>query len=159
MVIPAGAIRRVHEVRATALLPPGVVLELLALLVRGQSADRSGDAVGGVVDVEFLVDVGGDGLDLGAEFLLDAVEVEAVFPVDQVDGETEVAETAGAADTVQVGLGVLGEVEVDYHVHGLDVDTTGEEVGAHEVAHGAVAEVVEDAVTVLLEHFGVRVEA
>ena len=38
------------------------------------------------------------------------------------------AEAAGSADAVKVGLGVLGEVEVDHDVHGLDVDAAGEEV-------------------------------
>ena len=50
------------------------------------------------------------------------------------------------ADTVQVGLCRLWEVEVDHDVHALDVDTTGEQVGAHQVAGGTVAELVEHSV-------------
>jgi len=59
---------------------------------------------------------------------------------------------------MQVGLAVLGEVEVDNHIDGLDIDTTCEEVGADEVAAHAVAEVVENPVTMRLEHLGMRVE-
>ena len=69
------------------------------------------------------------------------------------------AEAARAADAVQVRLRRLGEVEVDDDVDGLDVDAAREEVGGDEVAAGAVAEVVEDAVTVRLEHARVDVEA
>ena len=39
-----------------------------------------------------------------------------------------------SADSVQVGLGHLGEVEVDDDVDGLDVDASCEEVGRDQVA-------------------------
>ena len=68
-------------------------------------------------------------------------------------------EAPRAADAVEVRLRVLGEVEVDDDVDGLDVDAAREEVGRHEVAAEAVAEVVEDAVAVRLQHLGVDVEA
>ena len=47
---------------------------------------------------------------------------------------TQVSESSRSTDPVQVGLGHLGEVEVDDHVDGLDVDAPGEEVGRHQVA-------------------------
>lgn len=125
-------------------------------------------------------------LDLSAQFLFDLVQSESektaaiqlgqeraaaesffllvllVLPVvigDEIDGNAQVTEAAGTTDTMQVGLGHLGEVEVDDHVDGLDVDTTGEQVGADQVAAGTVAEVVENAVAVVLTHLGVNVEA
>ena len=79
-------------------------------------------------DVEALVDDLGDGSDLSAQLLFDPVEGKAIVVSDEVDGNAHVAETTGAADSVQVGLRHLGEVEVDDHVHGLDVNTTGEEI-------------------------------
>lgn len=60
---------------------------------------------------------------------------------------------------MQVGLGILGEIKVDDNVHRLDINTTGEEIGADKVTANAVAEIVEDAVTSLLLHLGVTVEA
>jgi hypothetical protein len=60
---------------------------------------------------------------------------------------------------MEVGLGVLGEVKVDDDIYGLNIDTTGKEIRAHQVAANPISEVVEDAVTVVLEHFGVGVEA
>ena len=60
---------------------------------------------------------------------------------------------------MQVGLGHLGEVEVDDNVDGLDVDTAGEQVRADQVTASTVAEIVEDSVTVVLTHLGVDVEA
>ena len=65
----------------------------------------------------------------------------------------------GTANTMKVGLGILGEVEVDDDVHSLNIDTAGEQVGAHEVAADAIAEVVENTVAGLLEHLGMAVEA
>ena len=59
---------------------------------------------------------------------------------------------------MEVCLGVLGEVKVDYNVNGLDINTTGEEIGADEVTANTLAEVVEDAVTVGLQHLGMGVE-
>ena len=78
---------------------------------------------------------------------------------DEINGDAQVTETARSTDTMQVGLGHLGEVEVDDDVDGLDVDAAREQVRADEIAARAVAEVVEDAVAVLLTHLGVDVEA
>ena len=44
------------------------------------------------------------------------------------------SEASRSADSVQVGLGHLGEVEVDDDVDGLDVDASCEEVGRDQVA-------------------------
>ena len=101
----------------------------------------------------------GNRLDLGTELLLNLIQVEPVFIGDEVDGETKVTETSRTANTVEIRLGVLGEVEVNDDVHCLDIYTTSEEIGADEVTADAVAEVVKDAVSVGLEHFGVGVEA
>ena len=60
---------------------------------------------------------------------------------------------------MEVGLGHLGEVEVDDDVDSLDVDTSGEEVAADQVPTEAGSEVVEDSVPVALEHLGVNVKA
>lgn len=46
-------------------------------------------------------------------------QVEAVLVGDEVDGEAQVAKAPRAAHAMQVGLAVLGEVEVDDHVDGL----------------------------------------
>lgn len=124
----------------------GLALLLLLLLVE-------------LRDVQRLVDVPGDGLDLGSELLLDPVQGEPVVVGDQVDGHAQVTEPAAPSDPVQVRLGHLGEVEVDHHVHGLNVDAAGEEVGAHQVPAQARPEVVEDPVPVRLGHLRVDVVA
>ena len=58
---------------------------------------------------------------------------ESVVVGDQVDRHTEMAEPSGPTDSVQVGLRHLGEVEVDDNVDSLNVDTAGQQVGAHQV--------------------------
>jgi hypothetical protein len=70
-----------------------------------------------------------------------------------------VAEPSTPSDPVQIRFCVLGEIKVDDDVDSLDVDAAGEEVCADEVAAHALAKVVEDAVSVCLEHFCMRVEA
>ena len=55
------------------------------------------------------------------------------------------AKPTGSADSVQVGVRVLGEVEIDYHVHREDVDSSCEDVRAHQASRLAVLEVVVDA--------------
>ena len=110
-------------------------------------------------DVKRTIDMLGDGSNLRPKLLLDTVEVEAIFIRHQVDGETQMSEPAGTANTVKICFRVLGEIKVDDNIDGLNIDATSEEVGAHEVSTHAVSEVVEDAVTVRLQHFRVRVEA
>jgi len=110
-------------------------------------------------DVEALVDDWGDGLDLGAQLLLDLVQVETVLISDQVNGETQVAETTTTTNAVEISLSVLGEIKVDNDVDGLDVDTTGQEIRADQVSADTIPEIVEDAVTMGLEHLCVGVEA
>ena len=109
--------------------------------------------------VQALLDHRRDRLDLRPELLLDPVQVEPVVVGDEVDRQAQMSKTPGAADTVQVSLGALGEVEVDDDVDRLDVDPAREQVRGHQVAAGAVAEVVEDAVAVRLQHARVDVEA
>ena len=79
------------------------------------------------------------------------MQSEAIVVRDEVDGDSEMPETAGATDAMQIRLGHLGEVEVDDHVHGLDVNAAREEVGADQVAAETRAEVVEHAVSVSLD--------
>jgi hypothetical protein len=93
--------------------------------------------------VQVLVDVLGDALYLSVQLILDLEEVGLVIFSDEVDGNSEVTESAGSADSMKVNVGVLGEVEVDDHVDSLDVDTSGEDVGAHEASGLSILEVME----------------
>ena len=60
---------------------------------------------------------------------------------------------------MKVGFAVLREIKIDDNVYCLNIDTTGKEVRADKVTADAVAEVVENAITMRLEHFCMRVEA
>ena len=62
-------------------------------LLRG-GLHGTGDGFRVVVDVETLVDCRWDRLDVNAQVLLDVVEVKAVLPVDQVDGQAKMAVAA-----------------------------------------------------------------
>jgi hypothetical protein len=53
-------------------------------------------------------------------------------------------ESTGSADSVQVSFCELWEVEVDNDIHGLNIDTSGEDVGAHQASGLSVFEVMEN---------------
>ena len=48
---------------------------------------------------------------------------ESVFVGDQIDGNTQVAESSGTTNTMQVSFSHFREVKINNHVHSLDVDT------------------------------------
>ena len=100
----------------------------------------------------------GDGLDLSTQFLLNAVEVHAIFEGDQVDGQTQVTKAARAANAVQIGFRVLGEIKVDNNINAWNINATGEQIGRHQVANSAIAEFMENAVAVLLRNIQARVK-
>jgi hypothetical protein len=49
---------------------------------------------------------------------------------DERDRKTLCSETTGTTDTVEVGVGIGGEIVVDGQVDALDIDTTAEDVGS-----------------------------
>lgn len=69
------------------------------------------------------------------------------------------SETSRSTNTMEVGLRIFGEVEIDDNVDSLNVDTTGKKIRANEIAAYTVPEVMKYTVTVVLQHLGVRVEA
>lgn len=111
-----------------------------------------------VVDIQRLVDDGWNGLDLGAEVLLNVVEVKTIIPVDQVDSQTKMTIPSGSTNTMQIRLRILGEVEVDNHIYSLDINTTSEEIRADQVPADAVTEIMEHSVSGMLGHLSVTVE-
>jgi hypothetical protein len=60
--------------------------------------------------------------------LTNTVQIKAILVSDEVDGESEVTVTTGSTDSMQVRLGVLGEIKVDNDVDRLDVDSAREEI-------------------------------
>ena len=71
-------------------------------------------------------------------------EVVLIVVGHKVDGDTQVAESTRSANSVQVSLSVLREIEVDDHVHRLDVDTSCKNVSTHQASGLSVFEVMED---------------
>ena len=98
-------------------------------------------------------------MDLGIKFLLYLIKRLTVIPSDEIDGNTQMTESTGSADTMKIRLSVLGKVKIDDDVDSLNVDATSEEIRAYKVATFAVAEIVKNSITRLLEHACVRVEA
>lgn len=78
--------------------------------------------------VERFIDDLGNGLDLRAQLVLDAVQGKSVLVRDEVNGNAQVSESARTTDSVQVRFSHLGEIEVDHHVDSLDVNTASKQI-------------------------------
>ena len=117
------------------------------------------DVLGRIISVELLVNRLWNGCNLGTELLLDSVEVEAIIPIDQIDRHSQMSETSRSTDAMKVSLRILREIEIDDHIHSLNVDTTGKKIRADKVAAYTIPEIMKDTVTIVLQHLGVRVKA
>lgn len=98
-----------------------------------------------------------DRLNFGTQLFLDAVKIKTIFVGDQIDGDTEMSETSGSTNSVQISLRHLGEIEINNNVHSLYIDTTREEIRADQVPAQPGSEVMENAISVRLLHLGVNV--
>src|SRR6516162_6989156 len=74
---------------------------------------------------------------------LDALELAALAAVAERDGDARGAGARGAADAMDVALGVDRQLEVDDVRHPADVDAARSEVGRDQHAGAAEAEIVE----------------
>lgn len=52
----------------------------------------------------------------------------SIFVSDQVHSQTKVAKTTRTTNAMEVSFAVLGEVEINNNIHGLNIDTSGEKV-------------------------------
>ena len=68
------------------------------------------------------------------------------------------SESTGTANTMQIRLGIFGEVEIDDDIDGLNVNTTCQEIRADKVTTDTSAEICKDAISCRLQHASVRVE-
>ncbi len=71
-------------------------------LARGQAEPWGLRRWGALHAVQATVDARGDGFDLRGQLLLHTVQVVAIVEGDQVDGKTQVPESARATNAVQV---------------------------------------------------------
>ena len=80
-------------------------------------------------------------------------QIVALAVVDEGEGSASATEATSATNTVEVSLiicsttGQVGNVVVDNHGDGLDIDTAGKDVGSDEHLCFASAELVEDIVS------------
>jgi len=81
-----------------------------------------------LADIEAAINVGWNCSDFGAELLFHMSQRMSVVVCNQIHSQTQVPETTGTSDTMKVGLAVLGKVEIDNYIDGLDIDTSSEKV-------------------------------
>jgi hypothetical protein len=92
---------------------------------------NSFDSLGGHVrgHINLLGELG----DLDLEAGLDRLENLSVLLVsNKGNSETLGTETTSTTDTVEVGIGSIGDIVVDDNVHTRDIETTGENIGGDE---------------------------
>jgi hypothetical protein len=65
-----------------------------------------------------------------------------IIDSDEVDGKTQVAKTSRPSNSVQVGLSILGEVKVNDYIDRQDVDTSCEDICAHQASRLSILEIV-----------------
>ena len=109
--------------------------------------------------VQVLVDVLRDRVDLRVQVILNLEQVLLVVVRDEVEGDTEMAETTRSTNSMQVGLREAREVKVDDDVDRQDVDTTSEDVCANKASRLTSLEVVIDSLTIVVSHLRMNVEA
>ena len=94
--------------------------------------------------IQVLVDVLRDGFDLRAELILNLEQILLVIFGDKIDGETKVTESTGPTNSMQICLSIPGEIEVDNHIHGQDINTSGENICAHQTTGFTIFEIMID---------------
>ena len=101
----------------------------------------------------------GNRLDLRSELLFNFIKIETILVSNKVDSQSQMPKSTRTTNTMKVSFTVLGEIKVDDNVYCLNINTTSKEVGTDKVTTHAVAEVMENAITVRLQHFCMGVEA
>lgn len=81
-----------------------------------------------------------------------------VFPVDKIYSKPKVSKPTRASNSMKVCLRIFGEIKIDNDIYSLNINTASEEIRAYKITANTVPEVMEDTVTVVLEHFCVRIE-
>lgn len=79
-------------------------------------------------DIKWFVNHFWNRLNFRAQLGFDAMKSEAIVVRDQIDGDTEMSESARSTDTMQVRFGHFRKIEIDDNVDGLNVDTTSEKI-------------------------------
>src|SRR5204863_4595685 len=83
-------------------------------------------------------------------------DVEGLVPQHERDGHAGLAGPGGASRPVQVGLVVLGRIEVDDDIDGVDVQSTGGDVGCDQDGEATLGEVFERALPRVLAEIAVN---
>ena len=63
--------------------------------------------------------------------------------------------TSTSSDSVEIGLTISGEIEIDNDVNGLDVNSSGAQVGTDQATALSFSESMENMVSFFLAHLGV----
>lgn len=88
--------------------------------------------------------------------ILDLLKEAGITGQHKVDSSSLSTETTSTADSVDVVLLLLGQLEVDDEADLLDVDTTGKHVSGDQDTHGARSELLHHDFTLLLVHLSVH---
>lgn len=60
---------------------------------------------------------------------------------------------------MKISLSIFGKIKVDDNIHSLNVNPSREKIRTHKISRNAAPKVMENLVSILLSHLGMRVEA
>lgn len=92
--------------------------------------------------VQIFVNILGDRVDGGVEFILDFEHVMLIILSNEIDRNTKMTKPTRTPYPMQVGVRRPREVEIDDHIDRQNVDTSREEIRADETPSLSVAEVM-----------------
>ena len=94
--------------------------------------------------VQILVNVLRYRLDLGVQLIFDFEHVMLIILSYEVDCNTQVTKSTRTSYSMQVGVRRTREIKVDDHIDRFNINTSGEEICAHQTSCLSIAEVMID---------------
>ena len=94
--------------------------------------------------VQILIDVLRYRFDLGVQFIFNLEHVSLVVLSNEVDGNTKMTKSSRTPNPVKIGVWRAREIEVDDHIDRFNVNTSSEEIRAHQASRFSIAEVMVD---------------
>lgn len=106
-----------------------------------------------------LVYLRGNWFYLGPKLLLNPIQVKPILVGDQIDSQTKVTKSSRPTDPVEICFRALGEIKIDNNINSLNIYPPCEKICTNKVPACPVTEIMENSVTVVLQHFCMDVEA
>lgn len=106
-----------------------------------------------------LVYLRGNWFYLSSKLLLNPIQVKPILVGDQIHSQTKVTKSPRPTNPVKICFRALGEIKIDNNIDSLNIYPSCEKICTNKVPACPVSEIMENSVTVVLQHFCMDVEA